>query len=92
MPRELPCAHPEAAVQPLAHLLWRLQELYAIQLLLETVIQLLLEIVDVLENLFDTVAVSVDLILESLKRWKPKQCTHRLPSAPGCSTEGSGRA
>lgn len=92
MLRGLPCAHPEAAVQPLAHLLWRLHEHYAIQLLLETVIQLLLEIVDVLENLFDTVAVPVDLILESLKRWKPKQCTHRLPSAPGCSTEGSGRA
>lgn len=47
----------------MADLLRRLQDLY--------VIQLLLEIVDVLNDLSDTVAVSVDLVLESLNRLKP---------------------
>lgn len=58
------CVPPaKAAAQPVADLLRRLQDL--------CVIQLLLEVVDVLNNLFDTVAVSVDLVLESLNRWKP---------------------
>lgn len=53
----------KAAAQPVADLLHRLQDLY--------VIQLLLEIVDVLNDLSDTVTVSVNLILDSLNRLKP---------------------
>lgn len=53
----------KVAAQPVADLLRWLQDFY--------VIQLLLEIVDVLNDLSDTVTVSVNLVLESLNRLKP---------------------
>lgn len=55
----------KAAAQPVADLLHGLHD--------RDVIQLLLQSVNVLKDLFDAVTVSVNLILESLNRSKPKQ-------------------
>lgn len=52
-----------AAARPTADLFHRLQGLHVMQLLLETV--------NVLKDLFDMLTVPVDLVLESLNRLKP---------------------
>jgi len=53
----------QGSCPPVAALLCLLQDLYVLQLLLQTV--------NVLNDLFDAVTVPVDLVLESLNRLKP---------------------
>lgn len=73
----------KAAAQSVADLLHRLQDLY--------VIQLLLEIVDVLNDLSDTVTVSVNLILDSLNRLKPSSESADSSGSLAVGTEGSSK-
>lgn len=64
----------KATPQPTADLFRGLRDLDAIQLLLE--------ILNEQNDLFDPVAVPVNLVLESLHRLNPQACQHPWPGSP----------